>query len=335
MQVVKNNSSCLSIMMKPRYKIALYLCAGLLFLASCLKDDPESDPITTIYGHQNTPNINFYMPQELLEAFGGENLHYGQSPAFGMYPPRLLDTVIADSNTMFRISVVTTPGSHWAMQNATFPSVIADQEFYFEFINQYLGLSGMNYYKPMPGYYTEKSSTETTFEAISKDNDKLMKEFVNDTLAPFAPRFFKDTTAYTSDVFRHVYIMGYDSVFTAYYYEILDMKEGYKPLNAVILSGEVIEDKPAYTETIITEIPVTADSVTYDTVVNHYAATKAAIANVRWGIETMKYLNPSDALAQQLENGELPYPSDIIIMKCDTLRPGKYHKPLNSGGGQQ
>ena len=322
-------------MMKPRYKIALYLCAGLLFLASCLKDDPESSPITTIYGHQNTPNINFYMPQELLEAFGGENLHYGQSPAFGMYPPRLLDTVIADSNTMFRISVVATPDSHWAMQSATFPSVIADQEFYFEFINQYLGLSGMNYYKPLPGYYTEKSSTETTFEAISKDNDKLMKEFVNDTLAPFAPRFFKDTTAYTSDVFRHVYIMGYDSVFTAYYYEILDMKEGYKPLNAVILSGEVIEDKPAYTETIITEIPVTADSVTYDTVVNHYAATKAAIANVRWGIETMKYLNPSDALAQQLENGELPYPGDIIIMKCDTLRPGKYHKPLNSGGGQQ
>ncbi len=335
MQVVKNNSSCLSIMMKPRYKIALYLCAGLLFLASCLKDDPESSPITTIYGHQNTPNINFYMPQELLEAFGGENLHYGQSPAFGMYPPRLLDTVIADSNTMFRISVVTTPDSHWAMQNATFPSVIADQEFYFEFINQYLGLSGMNYYKPLPGYYTEKSSTETTFEAISKDNDKLMKEFVNDTLAPFAPRFFKDTTAYTSDVFRHVYIMGYDSVFTAYYYEILDMKEGYKPLNAVILSGEVIEDRPAYTETIITEIPVTADSVTYDTVVNHYAATKAAITNVRWGIETMRYINPSDALAQQLENGELPYPGDIIIMKCDTLRPGKYHKPLNSGGGQQ
>lgn len=322
-------------MMKPRHKITLILCAGLLFLASCLKDDPESSPITTIYGHQNTPNINFYMPQELLEAFGGENLHYGQSPAFGMYPPRLLDTVIADSNTMFRISVVTTPDSHWAMQNATFPSVIADQEFYFEFINQYLGLSGMNYYKPMPGYYTEKSSTETTFETLSKDDDKLMKEFVNDTLAPFAPRFFKDTTAYTSDVFRHVYIMGYDSVFTAYYYEILDMKEGYKPLNAVILSGEVIEDRPAYTETIITEIPVTADSVTYDTVVNHYAATKAAIANVRWGIETMKYLNPSDALAQQLENGELPYPGDIIIMKCDTLRPGKYHKPLNSGGGQQ
>ena len=321
--------------MKPRHKITLILCAGLLFLASCLKDDPESSPITTIYGHQNTPNINFYMPQELLEAFGGENLHYGQSPAFGMYPPRLLDSVIADSNTMFRISVVTTPDSHWAMQNATFPSVIADQEFYFEFINQYLGLSGMNYYKPLPGYYTEKSSTETTFEAISKDNDKLMKEFVNDTLAPFAPRFFKDTTAYTSDVFRHVYIMGYDSVFTAYYYEILDMKEGYKPLNAVILSGEVIEDRPAYTESIITEIPVTADSVTYDTVVNHYAATKAAIANVRWGIETMKYLNPSDALAQQLENGELPYPGDIIIMKCDTLRPGKYHKPLNSGGGQQ
>ena len=322
-------------MMKPRYKIALYLCAGLLFLASCLKDDPESDPITTIYGHQNTPNINFYMPQELLEAFGGENLHYGQSPAFGVYPPRLLDTVYADSNSMFRISVVTTPDSHWEMQNATFPSVIADQEFYFEFINQYLGLSGMNYYKPMPGYYTEKSSTETTFEAISKDNDKLMKEFVNDTLAPFAPRFFKDTTAYTSDVFRHVYIMGYDSVFTAYYYEILDMKEGYKPLNAVILSGEVIEDRPAYTETIITEIPVTADSVTYDTVVNHYAATKAAIANVRWGIETMKYLNPSDALAQQLENGELPYPGDIIIMKCDTLRPGKYHPTANTGGGQQ
>lgn len=304
-------------------------------MASCLKDDPESDPITTIYGHQNTPNINFYMPQELLEAFGGENLHYGQSPAFGVYPPRLLDTVYADSNSMFRVSVVTTPDSHWEMQNATFPSVIADQEFYFEFHDQYLSFSGMNYYKPMPGYYTEKSSTETTFETLSKDKDKLMKKFVNDTLSTFVPRFFKDSTAYTSDVFRHVYVMGYDSVFTAYYYEILDMKEGYKPLNAVILSGEVIEDRPAYTETIITEIPVTADSVTYDTVVNHYAATKAAIANVRWGIETMKYLNPSDALAQQLENGELPYPGDIIIMKCDTLRPGKYHPTANTGGRQQ
>ena len=314
----------------------------MLFLASCLKDDPESDPITTIYGHQNTPNINLYMPQELLEAFGGENLHYGQSPAFGVYPPRLLDTVYADSNSMFRISVVTTPDSHWEMQNATFPSVIADQEFYFEFLDQYLGLSNMNYYKPMPGYYTEKSSAETTFEALSKDKDKLMKKFVNDTLAPFAPRFFKDTTTYTSDVFRHVYIMGYDSVFTAYYYEVLDTKEGYKPLNAVILSGVVIEETPDYTEMTITSdtIPiivdgVETDSIVFDTTYNHHEATKAAIVNFNWGIETMKYLNPSDALTQQQENGELPYPGDIIIMRCDTLRPGKYHPSANTGGRQQ
>ena len=328
-------------MMKPRHKITLILCAGLLFLASCLKDDPESDPITTIYGHQNTPNINLYMPQELLEAFGGENLHYGQSPAFGVYPPRLLDTVYADSNSMFRVSVVTTPDSHWEMQNATFPSVIADQEFYFEFHDQYLGFSGMNYYKPMPGYYTEKSSTETTFETLSKDKDKLMKKFVNDTLSPFVPRFFKDSTAYTSDVFRHVYVMGYDSVFTAYYYEVLDTKEGYKPLNAVILSGVVIEETPASIDTSITGHPyidpagVETDSTVFDTVISHHEATKAAITNVRWGIETMRYLNPSDALTQQQENGELPYPGDIIIMTCDTLRPGKYHPTANTGGGQQ
>ncbi len=324
--------------MKPRYKITLILCAGLLFLASCLKDDPGSSPTTIIYGYQNTPNIHFFMPQELLDAFGNENLHYGESPDFGMYPPRLLDTVFADSNSMLCIGVVPTPNSHWQIANG----VIADQEFYFEFLDQYLGLSNMNYYKPMPGYYTEKSSTETTFEILSKDNDKLMKKFVNDTLAPFAPHFFNDTTAYTSDVFRHVYIMGYDSVFTAYYYEVLDTKEGYKPLNAVILSGVVIEETPDYTEAIPTSdtIQITVDGVVIDSIVDDtiyvpHEATKAAIVNFNWGIETMKYLNPSDALTQQQENGELPYPGDIIIMRCDTLRPGKYHPSANTGGRQQ
>ncbi len=271
-------------MMKPRYKITLFLCAGLLFLASCLKDDPESKPTTIIYGYQNTPNINNFMPQELLEAFGGENLHFGESPDFGMFPPQLLDTVYAD--TMY------------------IDEEIVDQEFYFEFINQYLGQAGMQYIKPIPEYYTETSSTEKTFEFLSKDTTRLH-------LVPTMPSFFRDSTTYTSDVFRQVYIMGYDSVFTAYYYEVLDTKEGYKPLNAVILSGVVIEEAPASID------------------------TKAAITNVRWGIETMTYLKPSDALTQQQENGELPLPGNIVIMTCDTLRPGKYHKPTNTGGGQQ
>ena len=300
--------------MKPRCKITLFLCAGLLFLASCLKDDPESKPTTIIYGYQNTPNINNFMPQELLEAFGGENLHFGESPDFGMFPPQLLDTVYAD--TMY------------------IDEEIVDQEFYFEFINQYLGQAGMQYIKPIPEYYTETSSTEKTFEFLSKDTTRLH-------LVPTMPSFFSDSTTYTSDVFRQVYIMGYDSVFTAYYYEVLDTKEGYKPLNAVILSGVVIEEAPAFTDTTITGHPyidpegVETDSIINDTTINHHEATKAAIVGVRWGIETMTYLKPSDALTQQQENGELPLPGDIVIMTCDTLRPGKYHKPTNTGGGQQ
>ena len=53
--------------------------AGMVMFTSCLKDDPKNNA-TVYYGYQQIPNINEFMPQRLLEAFGNEYLNYGDEP---------------------------------------------------------------------------------------------------------------------------------------------------------------------------------------------------------------------------------------------------------------
>ena len=125
-----------------------------------------------------------------------------------------------------------------------------------------------------------------------------LQEFLDDTISPI---YFKDGK-YTDDNFRTVYIMGNDPYFTAYYYEIRDIKSKAQPLNAVIFSGRIDKETTIVTDTV-----------------NHTTDTIEAkvVKDLKWGIQTMKYLNAGTSVNQIIQLGYLPTAGDIMILKND------------------
>lgn len=282
--------------MKKHLLKTVFLFAGLVFLSSCLKDDPENNS-TIYYGHQQIPNINEYMPQELLNAMGNSNLYFGDEP------PKIEGAYIADAIVL--TDVFRAPGSNWIQTPTSIPT-----PQYFEFYDQHKGIAKMKYRYPKgtPGqyaYYLEQSSTDTTFAIVSAN----LSHFTADTIAPvyFSPEF------QDAEVFNQVYIMGEDPYFTVYYYEIRDMNQHFQPMNAVIFSGKV--DK---------EIVVETDTVnhTVDSIV------RPVIKNAKWGFETMKYYHEGTALSLILsaQYQTLPTKGDVMLLRNSTdLHYGKYH----------
>lgn len=282
------------------------MAAGLLLLASCLKEDPENK--TLFYGHQHIPNINYYMPQALLEAFGNENLHFGDNP------PRFSDGDFASfcTDSMYFHKVVLGPDSLWVMQYVEPPVLLNDQQFYFELSDQHVGVVNLAF--KLPKVYLEQSDTETTYSIVEGD----MERFFGDTIKP---EYFNDPDNADAKVFRHAYLIGNNPDFTLYYYEIRDMEKHYRPMNAVILSGTLSVDTLM---TAIDTIQVVNDSITTDSIIYEKVVTRC-IKNVKWGIENMTYYSTSDDLSEELHNGTQPCPGNILIMKCDLMQPRQYH----------
>ena len=82
--------------MKIRQTLTLFLSSGLLLFSSCLKNDPKNSNTTLFYGHQEIPNINYYMPRPLLETLNNLNsLHFGENP-----PKMLFDSCYNDDTTI-------------------------------------------------------------------------------------------------------------------------------------------------------------------------------------------------------------------------------------------
>lgn len=271
-------------MKKHLFKTIFLLCE-LLTLSSCLKDDPKHNP-TIYYAYQQIPNINEFMPQRLLYAFGNENLHFGDEP------PKIEGTFVADHIAITQVQTV--PSSHW-MQTAT--SIPTPQ--YFNFYDQHKGIAKMRfkYPKGSPGDYTyflENSSTDTTYALVKND----LGRFTNDTIAP---TYFKQGK-HNIDDFNTVYIIGNAPYFTIFYYEIRNISSKAEPLNAIIISGKM--DK---------EIKLVNDTVTHtiDTIV------KPVIRDLKWGIETMKYYKESTSINQIINFGFLPTPGDLVVIKND------------------
>lgn len=270
-------------MKKHLYRAILFLC-GTFLLVSCLKDDPKNNP-TVYYAYQQIPNINEFMPQRLLYAFGNENLHFGDEP------PKIEGIFVA--NDVWVTDVDTVPSSAW-MQPAN--NSIPNPQ-YFEFYEQHKGIAKMKFRSPKGqvgqyDYFLENSSTDRT--------DSLMRHhtsrFVDDTISPI---YFKMGKLESRD-FNTVYIMGEDPYFTVFYYEVRDIKSKGEPMNAVIFTGKM--DK---------EIQVVNDTVnhTTDTIV------KPVIKNLRWGMQTMLYYQESPSISQIIRLGFLPTPGDIIMLR--------------------
>ena len=65
--------------MKKHLIRTIVFLSGLALLSSCMKNNPASNS-TVYYGYQQIPNINEYMPQRLLNAFGPQHLYFGDEP---------------------------------------------------------------------------------------------------------------------------------------------------------------------------------------------------------------------------------------------------------------
>lgn len=272
-------------MKKHLYRTVLFLC-GTLLLGSCLKNDPEHNP-TVYYAYQEIPNINEFMPQRLLYAFGNEHLHFGDEP------PRIEGCYVADDVWVTYVEKVTS--SHWLQPaNNSIPN-----PQYFKFYEQHKGIAKMKFQSPKGhvgqyDYFLEQSSTDDTHSFMSTNTSW----FVDDTISPI---YFKEGKLESRD-FNTVYIMGQDPYFTVFFYEIRDIKSKGSPLNAVIFSGKIDE-----------EITVVSDTVSHttDTIV------KPVIKDLRWGIQTMKYGQESSSINQIINLGFLPTPGDLMMLRND------------------
>ena len=270
-------------MKKHLFRAILFLC-GTLLLGSCLKNDPKNNA-TIYYAYQQIPNINEFMPQRLLYAFGNENLHFGDEP------PKIEGLFVADD--VWVTAVDTVPSSAW-MQPAH--NSIPNPQ-YFEFYEQHKGIAKMRFKSPKGqvgqyDYFLEQSSTDRTDSVMRHNTNR----FVEDTISPI---YFKLGKLESRD-FNTVYIMGEDPYFTVFYYEVRDIKSKGEPMNAVIFTGKMDKEIQIVTDTV---------SHTTDTIV------KPVIKNLKWGMQTMMYHQESASISQIIRLGFLPTPGDIIMLR--------------------
>ena len=276
--------------MKKHLLRALLFFCGLLFLSSCLKDDPKNNA-TVYYGYQKIPNINEFMPQQLLAVIDSLHcLHYGSEP------PKMEGSYKASDLRL--IVVKKGPNSHWMLAPT---SQLGNQFLKIE--EQHTGIAKSQFWneKGTPDipqtHYVETSSTDSTFYYVMVNPE----HFTHDSLAPI---YFQNNE-FNKEDFNTVYIMGDNPYFTIFYYEIRHIfTTNFQPLNAVIISGKID------TETVITN----------DTV-NHKTDTilQPIIRDYVMGIETMKYYKEGTSLNMILQAGGLATPGDVMIIRNDGI----------------
>ena len=147
----------------------------LAFLPSCLKEGDSSSIL--LNDPQDIPLITEYLPEDLLQMFGEENVHFGDQPP-------VVDLEFVSNHEYVALS----------LEPPFAPPVgtISPVKHYHKLSQQYLQIAD----------YFSMSSEETSCHLLSP-----------------------------------VYLTGYDSYFTAYYYEEPDT-DG-KPVHAALFSGRL------------------------------------------------------------------------------------------------
>lgn len=274
--------------MKKHLLRALLFTCGLLFLCSCLKDDPKNNS-TVYYGFQKIPNINEFMPQRLLQVM--DSLHYLH---YGNEPPKMEGSYKASDLRL--IVVKKGPYSHWMMA----PTPQLGNQF-VKLYEQHIGIAKMQFWneKGTPNipqtHFVETSSTDSTFYYVTANPE----HFTNDSLAPY---YFQNYD-FNKEDFNTVYIMGDSPYFTIFYYEIRHIfTTNFQPLNAVIISGKM-----------------DSETVIVNDTVNHKTDTivQPVIKDYVMGIETMKYYKEGTSLNMILQAGGLASPGDVMIIRND------------------
>ena len=165
-----------------KYKEIVSFVALTVLLASCM--GPGNDTIL-VNDPQNIESITDYLPKDLLDYFGEENVNFGD------YPPKIEYSF--SSKHKYVSTNLTTP-------NAPQPGQISPVIRYHKFHNQYLAIAD----------YVSTTSEQMHFDPSNP----------NDSVSP-------------------VYIIGHDSLFTAYFYE--ESQAAGNPTWAVVISGKITD----------------------------------------------------------------------------------------------
>ena len=273
-----------------RFRITLF--AALLLLFSCQKDpqpvNPSNgnDPVAPITPDDTvapaiiTPDIHDFMPSTLLNLFGEENIHQGNTPpditgswlASDLY---ITDVDYADTTLGFHSLVSgNLPGTTYFTFHDFGQNKL--KTAYFILMNPALNFQ-----------YLEYSDMDSTALILQNHADIMISN-------PILPSYFQDNS-FDFNLLSKAYIIGADDQFTVYFYEIIlnQIPENlpffindFQPVSAKIISGKALRDQNG--------------NVT-------------GIADFRVGQEVVGYVKDGNALQISIQQGLLPTPGDAWI----------------------
>lgn len=263
------------------FRITLF--AAFLLLISCQKDpqpvNPSSgnDPVAPAI---ITPDIHDFMPSTLLNLFGEENIHQGNTP------PDITGSWLAD--------------------NLNFTEVYyADTSLAIHSVNSG-NLAGATYFT---FHDFDQSNLKTEFFLLSRITPSIYKIMYSDMDStcfmlqnhsdlminnPLLPSFFQ-TNNFDFSFLNKAYIIGTDGQFTIYFYDIAlnQASENYPfsdnnfyPVTAKIISGKALRDQDG--------------NIT-------------GIADFRTGEEVVGYVKDGNSLQMLIQHGGLSTPGDAWI----------------------
>lgn len=262
------------------FRITLF--AALLLLISCQKDpqpvNPSSgdDPVAPAI---ITPDIHDFMPSTLLNLFGEENIHQGDTP------PDITGSWLADSLCITEIAL-----SESSNYSNLFPGMpLGDTYFTFHDFGQ--NEMKTAFFFPImitPSIlYVEYSDMDSTALILQNHADIMINN-------PILPSYFQ-TNNFDFSLFDKAYIIGADDQFTVFFYDIVlnlipedlpFLPTNFYPVSAKIISGKALRDANGN----ITNI-----------------------ADFRAGQEVVGYVKDGNALQISIQQGLLPTPGDAWI----------------------
>lgn len=275
------------------FTIALATC-----FSSCLKDETTSS--TVIYGSQQIPNINKFMPSHLIEMMGSSRIHYGDEP------PRFSGHYQFDSLVYRQVRY-----ENEALSQHPYNANNIAGDFGFYFTDQVKCILSTRYVNVNPIINPIDGSVYSQFTAMSNP-DSTYHYFKNSfkpiATSPDKPIYFEGDI-YEKDDFSHAFIIGSGNYFTIYYYDVTIQtyddnwpysRNDFHRVTANIISGKLTK----YSEIV----PNANDSTVMDTV------SRYRIDNFCWGKEDMGYFNEGTAIQLLIESGGQPTPGDVAIL---------------------
>lgn len=271
--------------------------AALLLLISCKQDPlpvtPSNDgndsitPTDSIVSNDSitpggaiiVPEIYSFMPGTLLNLFGEENIHQGDTP------PDITGSWLADSLYITQVALSESSNYH-----NIFPGMpLGDTYFTFhDFGQNKLKTAYSILMKPAYTFqYLEYSDMDSTQYLIENHSDLMINN-------PLLPSCFQDNN-FDFNLLNKAYIIGADDQFTVYFYDVtlLQISEylpfnpkDFQPVSAKIISGKALRDQNG--------------NVT-------------GIADFRVGQEVVGYVKDGNALQISIQQGLQPTPGDAWI----------------------